>query len=117
MITKKDFISKWSNWWCLTSEAHELNAAFSKELNDVILLENQVCNDWREVAKEKPQNKQYVIVYALGGRTLMAFYKNEVFFCYDIASEELEEIEEPTHWMPAPKTPATPSIILGEVNH
>lgn len=64
-----------------------------------------LCTDWREVAKEKPQDKQYVIVYALGGRMLMAYYKNGVFFCYDIASEELEEIEEPTHWMPQPPKP------------
>lgn len=64
-----------------------------------------LCTDWREVAKEKPQDKQYVIVYALGGRMLMAYYKNEIFFCYDIASEELEEIEEPTHWMPQPPKP------------
>ena len=44
-------------------------------------------------------------MYALGGRMLMSLYKNETFLCYDIQSEELEEIEELTHWMNQPPIP------------
>lgn len=60
---------------------------------------------WREVKKEKPQEMQYVIVYARGGRMLMSLYKNDIFWCYDLISEHLEKIDKPTHWMPQPQKP------------
>jgi hypothetical protein len=61
--------------------------------------------EWILVSEKKPKEGQYVIVYALGCRMIMSLYKNEKFLCYDIRSEELEVIEEPTHWMNQPEKP------------
>lgn len=63
--------------------------------------------EWTEIKKQKTKENQYVIVYALGGRTLASLYKNGKFFCYDVKLEDLEAIEEPTHWMPLPEPPTT----------
>lgn len=43
MKSKKDFIHKWSNWWCLHQKNEELNAAFEKELDDIIKQEIELC--------------------------------------------------------------------------
>jgi hypothetical protein len=32
----KEFISKWSNWWILSPQRKGIDAAFEKELNDLI---------------------------------------------------------------------------------
>lgn len=33
---KEQFLKKWSNWWILNGRKKELNAAFEKELNELI---------------------------------------------------------------------------------
>ena len=32
----KEFITKWSNWWILTSKRAQIDEAFEKELNELI---------------------------------------------------------------------------------
>jgi hypothetical protein len=36
MITKKDFVRKWSNWWILAPKRQILDDAFEQELEEVI---------------------------------------------------------------------------------
>lgn len=61
--------------------------------------------NWINVKDRLPENLQCVLVYAQGDRNLTAFFKNNIFYCYDIKSEMLDDIEFVTHWMPLPPPP------------
>lgn len=37
MSDKKQFISKWSNWWSMSRDGKALTEAFAKELDDIII--------------------------------------------------------------------------------
>lgn len=88
--------------------AHNLNSLFNIGKSMIEMFEKGFAaasqSQWISV-KEPPQNGQYVYVYALGVRQMAALYEDGAFLCYDIRTQEFEEIEKPLFWQPQPEPP------------
>jgi hypothetical protein len=69
---------------------------------------------WVDVKERLPEDGQQVLAWEKGGRCVTAIWKehNPVgsFLAYSYFTEELEEAEEITHWMPLPSPPSTPTV-------
>lgn len=65
--------------------------------------------EWKLISKEKPEEGQNCIICSEHGnlhRMVTAVWKNDKFLAYNWFTEELEEAEDFTHWMPQPKLPS-----------
>lgn len=66
---------------------------------------------WIPVSDILPEKGASALVYATGGRQVTAIFHpsfgKECFYAYDLFSEQLSRVEEPTHWQPLPEPPAS----------
>jgi len=82
-------------------------------LADAQRIVEQVIQDckpkWISVNEMLPNKGQKILIHGLGDRQLTSIYwpfvDNEDFYCYNMWSEELEPIEDVTHWMELPSVP------------
>jgi hypothetical protein len=65
---------------------------------------------WIDVEERTPEDGQQILVHGKGGRHVTAIWKEHdplgSFLAYSYFTEELEEAEEITHWMPLPSPPS-----------
>jgi hypothetical protein len=72
------------------------------EAAELYMLSNREAK-WSLIKDKLPEQMQYVLVAASGGRRMAAFFKSNEFLCYNLLTEESEEIEEAIAWMPLPE--------------
>jgi len=66
-------------------------------------------SNWISVNDRLPEPEDKVLVFGTGGRQVTAIFHpsfgKKCFYAYDLFTEQLSRVEEPTHWMPLPSPP------------
>lgn len=61
---------------------------------------------WIEIEDSIPKHDATILVHTKGGKNLCSIFKERRgFMIYDISEDDLELIEQVTHWMPLPNKP------------
>lgn len=107
---KDQFLKKWANWWCLTSDARQLDEAFENELNEICKTAN-----WISVKDTKPEIAKIVNLVLNHSKqdVYSGFRAHGGYYCFRIGEDSKQFIPngikeaEITHWMPLPSPPTS----------